>query len=1041
MIDLVAAETAAMKERSNGAVLVVSALAELATFNKPFEGSPRAVDLYSLHPLIAETFAASLGLCVNLSHWRSAIVELERVASNTTTHIQGERGFTGPLSSNAFSYLLLEYIKHPLFGQDALPKLADLSAQVEGKGEYYSVVAEQQLLLAQAYGESGDESRGKAAWQKAARALCGYGWRKDRTVWETFQCASDLIIANRELTLGVLTRAQRLSDNVLLHTDGRETDHAPNGWFHALARAEPAHAAAILARSMSADGGSWHWRWERALDDFLSEVKSVGDPSLVFLLEATLRWDEESRSSSRIIAILKRIAATNMSIFHQAIRISDAKIANDNPKADIRDRQLIKELALEHGVKLANGVLTKAHPDQPSIDEESFTTERRNLDELHRMPRFPATSSPLQILVSLRLERNEYGAHVKATELVNALGYRLIDLLVANDLDNVVRILTYLGSEWRYHGAGEALALLAFGFQRFEFFDAAAIAFTLAHRHLLTRDSLTLFNRAIQLNKELSVRALLEEFAHLFEGSPASMDVAPHLIRGAVQACEYDQAFRTQNYVTDVIEERLWGDCDCPEIFSRYTVGEMPDLTLDQAMAFLLIARMAHPENNRRQMALAGFCELCRLGHPAIERGIENALESDCLNTTAITLFDAIWRFESAPFNLSRYLRGHLQAFERSDSFVLSRRASALIGRAGTNPVADYDAISFGIVVPMTSKRRRAILSIESEGRIQRIDQVWPGATDVQINEFERLWQRNKSRNEQRMRNRWEAARERSDRGRPPVKCHLWETEIYELAFQRVITHLPIERFKQGAWDVTEENAVIELVSPRTDVYAARLLSRIPRPQHPLPNDQSDSVGSLENVNDESAYDGWVVVGRFERQVVFDDVSYGMAKESVTAMSGAAVIDSADEVARVRTPFTAGNWRTMWDGSSQRDRLHSSGDWHGPVIAFDSTDTYLGSYPVLSLSRHLVKLLGLKPLGPGFFCFCDSIGDVVVVLKYWWLAEVAGRSDHHDSDVFGCHLLARPDVISKIVKLAGHELVSVTRIDRDKLNVHAPNSA
>lgn len=89
------AEAAAVKDESYD---ILAAFEELTKDTRPFVGSPRACDLYSIHPIIKASLVRALKLLKTREEWEKALSIISMVRNDTTTYL--DRDENSPLSGD-----------------------------------------------------------------------------------------------------------------------------------------------------------------------------------------------------------------------------------------------------------------------------------------------------------------------------------------------------------------------------------------------------------------------------------------------------------------------------------------------------------------------------------------------------------------------------------------------------------------------------------------------------------------------------------------------------------------------------------------------------------------------------------------------------------------------------------------------------------------------------------------------------------------------------------------------------------------------------
>jgi ATPase family associated with various cellular activities (AAA) len=1025
VIDLSTATSVAPTDASKA---IIDALRELATFKNPFEGSPRACDLYRLHGVIRETFRRALRMTAS-NDWSEALSLLEKISNETSIHISGERGFSGPLSSESLASILEEFVVRPDVSQSCQAQLAKLAAAVEEKGEYYSSVARHRFGLAEAQAKCGFRNASLKSWRFASRALCGYGWRKDRTVWELFEPIPILSKLDQTQAESALRDSQPFSDAVLLHTDGRETKHAPNGWFAALSGTNPAHAATVLARSITEDGGTWHWRWETAIEDLLEQVQHKSEPLLTLLLDLVRPWEPRGHWQKYDRMIVLKTLGTDSAMFQSTIGWVAAKFRDEPDPPDKGSLDLISEFAPHlHIVPVEASA---------KVDAESMLGDKeQNFDPVLRTPRFPHSATPLQILSALRRDPGEYGAQIRLVDWVNSLGYRLVELLDSGDSENVTRILTAFGAEWHYEGAGEALLNLADGFTRHGYSDAACEALVIAFRQLGESQALGTFTKAVVLNRTRAVQVIIESYARLLDQSWGVQGIPMRLIMVAVALRDAKLGFAIRRHAASVIEERLWGTEQSSLTFARYNPTELPTAKVEEAISYLIVARTSHPENWRRLSAMASIAILVQQNTAFIAWGIDQYLRNNALNTSTLSILELLWEFENSPYDVSQRLTEILGELAGADLFSMASLARKLLNRAGITTAARRQIYIPKIFGQISIRRVEAALSLDSGDRLERLESIWPGVSTLFAAELDHMMQSNEL-NRERMHRRWEAAKDKVYPERPLTQGNRWEGELFELVLQRILMRVPDILLGIGAWGADSERQLLQFASPGTALHVARFLSRIPRPHIALPSEmQGNQVDELERI-DVAANEEWFLLGRYEEQILLAGLGTSEQSRQFTAYSGI-ISDSSPDSSLREIPLGHGNWQDMWSISSTSS-LSGALRWSGALAGLGVSDSYLGRYPFLGLSSGLREMVHLVKGRVGALVLLDANGKAAVKMRSWWTLGANDHRERGDRELGGCELVARSDVTNLIRSIASHPLLfstvvrerPLTRTDHD----------
>ena len=111
--------------------------------------------------------------------------------------------------------------------------------------EVYDIHAIDQLILVRLLVFSGEKILAEKAWREACHFLFSYGERKDITVYELLDPLDKLASVDPVKVHRCLFDVQPIVEQVINHTDGRETSHAIHQWLDKAARIQPSGALTI----------------------------------------------------------------------------------------------------------------------------------------------------------------------------------------------------------------------------------------------------------------------------------------------------------------------------------------------------------------------------------------------------------------------------------------------------------------------------------------------------------------------------------------------------------------------------------------------------------------------------------------------------------------------------------------------------------------------------------------------------------------------------------------------------------------------------
>ena len=302
-IGLARAEAAEEADRS---ARVIEALSELETDLRPFAGSPRSCDLYSIHHRIQDTIWRAVS--ITGERWVEAIRLLSRVSNALTATLQGSIG--GPVPPALVLGFAVDGVTSEHTDRRALAaELLDAEISEQSAVRHYPDLAENRLLEARLAAAAGDPNEAQQLWVEACRLMSGYGWRKDITIFELLDPLEMLIDADAVRGRACLASAQALCNRVARHTDGKETRHAPQVWWRLLAKADPAALARLTTQQLLRDCNFPNPVRHRALTDMWRQWHGDADP----LLAGALRLTLDTTLSTGDVETLERLAESQAS--------------------------------------------------------------------------------------------------------------------------------------------------------------------------------------------------------------------------------------------------------------------------------------------------------------------------------------------------------------------------------------------------------------------------------------------------------------------------------------------------------------------------------------------------------------------------------------------------------------------------------------------------------------------------------------------------------------------------------------------------------
>lgn len=1014
---------------------ILDAFRNLASDTAPFKGKPRACDLYMVRDIIHETYTRGLRVITTPANFEAVLGYLAEVSRGTTTYL--ENSPDGPLTPEAFIELLMPFVKSGDFKAAALAEMARQHQRITKGSELYDTVANADLLLARATAGGGDAAAAKQFWQSAAVHLCAYGYRREVSIFDLTESAPALGKVDAARASRLMASVQPLVNAVDAHTDGKETRYAPGYWADAVSEVDPVAGAYLLGRSLVRHGGAIDWRYESALRDEINAARERGDPALLAFLDASLPFTGKVTTVKKNISTISRLIEDDAEAGGRLLRVLAAKVHGDPEHFNAEAYGKIKVFADSVGVELPppSGAAEPGQKESPSYSSEPdpFSSFRDN-------PIFPVEATPLELMAAIRSARRSMNeADEGHDRLVNAFGYRLVGLLEKGGDDEAARLLRSFARETYFWAGATPLADLAEGLERLGHARAAALAFSLAYArsrggggYLFLGDEKQLpwLQRASALSQDISSRALADEIAHLLNQQRYYLGITRHLVEAlAAQAQTREAAFEAWQAAFGVLRYRLPRNEEDHYIFEKYNPKSIPPWSLDEALVFLLLARMCHPEVRRKVTATAGLAYIISTSPKSVGRPLRLFLSVDTPISSALLALQAMLLAEEKPYVLTVAIQEDLRALYRSGLFGLRMMAQMLLERAGLGlgEARPHTALR---AEPVPARKRNAILSLDWGSRVDNVGRIWPEFPGILTGLFHRTWEASEAQKE-RSRSRREAAKSRVYDNLSPTKMLFWEIEIFETLFHEVLDGIDEQLWRTGEWDADLFPWLLDKVLPRLPLHVARWYSRVPRPPAlPLPLEQRSGIATTSPISGEGEYDGWYRCGYYEEQLVMGGSFH--VDEEVTVMSSVHFPESPRAADPSLGPLARGDTEA-WLGQQDDHTIRPFG-LRGPVAGMDFVRDWLNVFPLLMLRPFLQSRLGLSPrsLWQSRLELVDEVGNAAVIFRCWSERVVDDSIDEEIPRLQGCDLIIRPDIFARIAQLSERTPITVNYSSHDQ---------
>lgn len=615
------------------AQLALKALHLLTDDLRPFAGDPRSCDLYSLHPIIAETITHAVNI-LDDDQWNEGLHILKEVSDSITTTLFGELG--GPVPPDLVLRLAVEGASPNR--RDAAERLvADEIAKGSGR-RFYSDLAEYRLYAARLALAVGDHQRAVVLWHEACVFLTAYGWHKDITIYEVLDPLPVLIKADPALARLRIARAQALCERVPFHTDLKETRHAWSRWWGLLAKADPVGSIHLAAPELLRECNEPHSLLNEALEDVWREWHEHADAVVAGAVRLTLETpldpgDERQferlananeRTTRRLLIWLlarvdERPVSYSVTNSEELIERDDKQIAKINTIAEADDLPCVSALRDESSADSGDDQRFDYRTGSKSPTEKSSATGV--------IVGFPPGTPGLAMSIRVWRKRpyDATSAEWESDRFANIIGYRLVSLLAEDRVDDARSALSSLAEG---SGLGERTGILrsiAEGLERHGETQIAAFAYALTwtrtrgHGGWLTfggETEIDSLHRATTLDADVTNALVAEEIERVVATSRygtngISQAVILALGVGALSTTDTSAtaaAFGAWDEAFDVIASRAprVHASDDPDIHYYPPIpdaGEPAPGDLESAFVLAALAGLAHAGRERKRRA------------------------------------------------------------------------------------------------------------------------------------------------------------------------------------------------------------------------------------------------------------------------------------------------------------------------------------------------------------------------------------------------------------------------------------------------------
>jgi hypothetical protein len=956
------------------------------------ESHPDPFALSDVAPAIHRTLEHALRLISSTTAFQSAVEILTALSRATQSHFQG--GSLGALVTEDFIDVLAPYVSNPERAEVVLSAVLARIETAEAYGEFYETHAEHDLQMANIYARSGNRAEAEARWSRAATHLTAYGWRRDITAYEPIESLEVIARADPEAARARLVEAQVLAENVIEHTDGKDTRHILNYWFRSLLAADPARAIDLVARSIWTSDGGVDWRIEDAFEKVANAMETAAiDPLLAAHIQAAAREDGDTATVAARGPVLERLAAEGIQVAPYVTILAGA-LTGDAPAIEAGAVDALMASAQQHRVALSP-ISPRRNPKYsapPSTPRRPQTPEIRD----------PLPHTARELVLAVHKDSFSFRDDPGVVEsYAKQLGYRLLGL---DDDVAAIRVLRVFARASFYGGGDAVLSILGKGFVRHGRSALAATAHALSYAYArgdwsvfgsrATRDR---FATAVAIDAELAHGVLCAEAMWFFAKYGGNAGLTQHPIELLVALGDMKRALAIWDASVEVIRKRLPLPTEGYRPFVRYDPTQ-PAPAMDAAAAALLVARTLHPEHQRKLAALAGIAKAIDAHKDPIVAPLGAALRSAPL-TLQLAILNILGSPDGEDLWCVRDLAPTLRELTASPYFGVCEAAHELLDRIGDT--ADR-AVPPGATTPEHSLPPEQIEALASiDRRVETLEQLVPDFAKSFAGFAEEA-----ARDEDRK----ERSRERSrlfyDRVLERYPKHILYDyqEIKEELLHRTAGTLLPDRTSEVAEDVAA------FLSLRIERNIVHWFSRAPRPANlERPTARAADRTSPAPIDD-PAYPGWYRIGYFERELLRSTELFRKITGEQIVMSGMQLHPG---------------------GSADREACLLNGHrrQHGTSLFLAATHAHHGPFGPTNVLLPAVEVMERFSLQPGAwtspFVAHDDRG-IAVAFRQWRHEPLGDDLNEEEPVLRGCELLLRPDLYRALYEMAAGWVSDIT---------------
>lgn len=999
---------------------IQAAFEELAKDTRPFVGSPRACDLYSIHPMIKTSLARALNLLRTREEWEKALSVISIVRNGTTTYL--DRSENSPISGDVLYSLLVAHTTKPEVADLIIKTLEDDLESTEVNGTYYSVHALNRMKLAQLYVKT-SPSQAIIHWEQAIIFFLGYGFRKDITLFDIIECAPALRHNSRESAITALVRLRPLLSAVLCHTDHRSTKHAPNAWYKALLSVDAIQAIELLNRTLMCERGVFSWTSIEAQKDTLRYLADSADPLLLNALWSTLFADIDYENAGEEIAkerlsSIHRLLAEYPDYAQHRFTILCAEIFNDSRDYQAGAIAPLRQFAEEHHLHMPAYRLSEKNKNRASHRKIDAGASCPAVSIALRVPVFPPAPKFVELLAILRKLSKSNLTRTEYQELVLLpLSYIMTEMVQRGEGERALRLLYFFVHERSYWSmeSNTPVLCLAECLDNAGHGELAVVAYTLAFtsarggRGWLNFGDETQaapFQRALEMDKKLALQTLSQETLRRLN-MDGYYGLSRHLIERVADWGDHELAVEAWQEAFTIIESRL----PLPgrtHMFESLELQGPLEWSVDEALSVILIANTENAVISRRIAALSGVAWLVKERMEFFHKPLEYHL----MQSSSVLAIQSVLQILNETLTdvspLVQRLREPLRGYAQGASLSLSLLAKRLLLQINEKSLSAKSTMP--LVTNTPSHNAIEVISFADESCLLDIFQeIWPELPSLVAARMESYIVADaESVFKHFMQERYEIKYGCLNHGGPSAHTLLWHAELFLAIFDEVLTELPAQLWRQGLWAPDMEHGILSQILPFMPIHLALAASRIPRPNWPLPESDQYQLAEFTRISGEDpTWEGWIRLALFEHYYFREDgKDFGPMDRKAVQCAAIVRTNSDGSIPPGVSPLGNDDALLWWEDVEWMDAMQDRAK--PQLVKLDKIKDWLDDVFVLLPPAALKYDARLSsPHYAGSLCWYDEDNQPVIVLRTWRV-KGKGLDDIDAHSIIGTDLIMHP---------------------------------